>query len=103
MNYLSKVNSIEECLKIMSNLRRKTMDTKSKFKEYLTQYCDVKPGDMTDEMRFLEDLGLSSFDFMSLLGDLEDNFDLELDPETIGNVTTIGEALSLIEKTAKTA
>lgn len=79
------------------------MDTERKFKEYLTQYCDIEPKDMTGEMRFLEDLGLSSFDYMSLLGDLEDNFDLELDPETIGNVTTIGEALSLIEKTRKTA
>ena len=79
------------------------MDTERKFKEYLTQYCYIEPKDMTGEMRFLEDLGLSSFDFMSLLGDLEDNFDLELDPETIGNVTTIGEALSLIEKTCKTA
>ena len=36
---------------------------------------------MTNDMRFLEDLGLSSFDFMSLLGDLEDNFDIEIDSE----------------------
>ena len=79
------------------------MDTEREFKDYLMQYCDIKAGDMTNEMRFLEDLGLSSFDFMSLLGDLEDNFDLEIDPETIGNVTTIGEAISLIEKTRKTA
>jgi acyl carrier protein len=79
------------------------MKNEKKFKEFLAQYCTVKPQDMTDDMRFLEDLGLSSFDFMSLLGDLEDNFDVELDPENIGNVTTIGQALALIGDTRKSA
>ena len=79
------------------------MKNEKKFKEFLAQYCTVKPQDMTDDMRFLEDLGLSSFDFMSLLGDLEDNFDVELDPENIGNVTTIGQALALIGDSRKRA
>ena len=79
------------------------MKNEKKFKKFLAQYCTVKPQDMTDDMRFLEDLGLSSFDFMSLLGDLEDNFDVELDPENIGNVTTIGQALALIGDTRKSA
>ena len=79
------------------------MKNEQRFKEFLAQYCTVKPQDMTDDMRFLEDLGLSSFDFMSLLGDLEDNFDVELDPEKIGNVTTIGDALSFIDGAKMTA
>ncbi len=79
------------------------MKNEKRFKEFLAQYCTVKPQDMTNDMRFLEDLGLSSFDFMSLLGDLEDNFDVEIDTEKIGNLTTIGEALVFIEGAAKTA
>ncbi len=79
------------------------MKNEKVFKELLAQYCSVEPQDMKDDMRLLEDLGLSSFDFMSLLGDLEDNFNVELDPETIGNVTTIGEALSFIGGDRKTA
>ena len=54
-------------------------------------------------MRFLEDLGLSSFDFMSLLGDLEDTFDVELTPDNIGNVYTIGQALALINNERQSA
>ncbi len=81
----------------------KNMKMENKFKEFLAQYCDVEPKDMKDDMRFLEDLGLSSFDFMSLLGDLEDNFDVELNMDNIGNVTTIGEALALIEGGQKSA
>ncbi len=79
------------------------MKMERKFKEFLAQYCDVAPGDMKNEMRFIEDLGLSSFDFMSLLGDMEDNFDVELNMDNIGNVTTIGEALTLLESGQKSA
>lgn len=66
------------------------------FKQFLAQYCDIDPMDMKDDMRFCEDLGLSSFDFMSLLGDLEDNFNVVLNIDNIGNITTIGQALALI-------
>ena len=79
------------------------MKNEKKFKEFLAQYCSVTPQEMTNAMRFLEDLGLSSFDFMSLLGDLEDNFDIEIDSEKIGNITTIGEALLFIEGAKKSA
>ena len=73
------------------------MKNEKKFKEFLAQYCSVEPKDMKNDMRLLEDLGLSSFDLMSLLGDMEDNFDVELKLDNIGNVTTIGEALALIK------
>ena len=45
------------------------------FKEIVARYCETKPEDMDPEKRFREDLGFSSLDFMSLLGELEDTFD----------------------------
>ncbi len=72
------------------------MKNEKKFKEFLAQYCTTAPEDMTSDMRLVEDLGLSSFDFMSLLGDMEDNFDVELNIDNVGNITTIGEALEFI-------
>ena len=79
------------------------MKNEKKFKEFLAQYCDIKPNDMKNDMRFIEDLGLSSFDFMSLLGDLEDSFDLELSSDNLGDIATIGQALELIEDARKSA
>ncbi len=79
------------------------MKVDMKFREFLAQYCDVKPQDMREDMRLVEDLGLSSFDLMSLLGDMEDNFDVELNSDTIGNVTTIGEAVALISDNRQSA
>lgn len=74
------------------------MDNKMKFKEIVAQYCEVAAEDMTSEMKFREDLGFSSLDFMSFLGELEDAFDVELEEEEILKVYTLGEAFEVLEK-----
>ena len=79
------------------------MKNEKKFKEFLAQYCTKTPEEMTNDMRLVEDLGLSSFDFMSLLGDMEDNFDVELNIDNVGDITTIGEALEFIAGAKQTA
>ena len=72
------------------------MKNEMQFKEFVSQYCEVSAEDMTDEMRFREDLGFSSFDFMAFMGELEDTFDMELDESLIVNIRSRGEALSLL-------
>lgn len=74
------------------------MAQEMEFKKIVAQYCEVAPEDMTNEMRFREDLGFSSLDFMSFLGELEDTFDLELEEGDALQVVTIGEALELLER-----
>jgi acyl carrier protein len=74
------------------------MTQEMQFKELAAQYCDVKAEDMTNDMRFREDLGYTSLGFMTFLGELEDAFDLELDEEEALEVITIGDALELLEK-----
>lgn len=73
------------------------MTQEMQFKTIIAQYCDVKPEEMTNDMRFKEDLGFSSLDFMSFLGELEDTFDIELEEENALRVFTIAEALALLE------
>ncbi len=74
------------------------MTNEMQFKTIVAQYCEVKPEDMKNEMRFREDLGFSSLDFMSFLGELEDTFDVELEEEDVLKVLTIAEALEMMEK-----
>lgn len=69
-----------------------------KFKALVAQYCDVKAEDMTEEMRFREDLKFSSLDFMSFLGELEDTFDIEVEEEKVLEIRTLGEALEYLKK-----
>jgi len=74
------------------------MDYVMEFKQLVAQYCDVAAEDMTDDMRFREDLGFTSLGFMSFLGDIEDTFDVELDQERAEQVRTIGEAIEMIRE-----
>ena len=74
------------------------MTQEMQFKEIIAQYCQVKPEEMTNDMRFREDLGFTSLDFMSFLGELEDTFDIELEEEDVVQVLTIAEALELLER-----
>lgn len=76
------------------------MTKEMEFKTIVAQYCKVAPESMTNDMRFREDLGFSSLDFMSFLGELEDTFDIELEEEEVLQVLTLQEALDLLEKLA---
>ena len=73
------------------------MSQEMEFKNIVAQYSEVAPEEMTNEMRFREDLGFSSLDFMSFLGELEDTFDIELEENEVMKIVTLGEALQLLE------
>ena len=73
------------------------MNNKEEFKKIVAQYCDVKPEDMTADLKFREDLGFSSLDFMSFLGEIEDTFDIELDEDDALKIWTLGEAFELLD------
>ena len=73
------------------------MNQEMEFKNIVAQYSKVVPEEMKNEMRFREDLGFSSLDFMSFLGELEDTFDIELEENEVMKIVTLGEALQLLE------
>ena len=63
----------------------------------ICNYVEADPEQITEESRFMEDLGFSSFDFMSMLGELEDEFDIEVDQQEAARIRTVGEAVSYME------
>ena len=74
------------------------MTQEMQFKEIVAQSCNIDPEKITNDMRFREDLGFSSLDFMSFLGELEDTFDIELEEENLVQILTVAEALELMER-----
>jgi acyl carrier protein len=68
-----------------------------KFKEIIAQYAKVPVEEITDDKKFREDLGLTSLDFMSLLGELEDEFDVEFEEENAATVFTVADALEIMK------
>lgn len=68
-----------------------------KIKELVVNYVEVNPDDITLESRFIDDLGLNSYDFMCMLGDIEDAFGIAVDEAEIVNIRTVGEAIAYFE------
>lgn len=67
-----------------------------KFVKIICEYVETKPEEVTPESRFMEDLGFTSFDFMSMLGEVEDEFNIEMDQQAAVNIVTVGEAVDSI-------
>ncbi|MDE6835307.1 MAG: acyl carrier protein [Ruminococcus sp.] len=68
-----------------------------KLKEIIVNYVEVNPDEITENSRFIEDIGLNSYDFMCMLGDIEDEFNITVDEAEIVNLRTVGEAIAYFE------
>ena len=68
-----------------------------KLKDIICNYVEVKPEDIRPESLFLEDLGFTSFDFMSMLGEIEDEFDVEIEQQKVADIRTVKEAAEYLE------
>ncbi len=71
---------------------------KEDFLAMVAEYSDFEVEEITMDMRFREDLGFNSLNFMTYLGDLEDVFDIEIDSDEVMNLSTVGDALKYAEE-----
>lgn len=69
-----------------------------KLVEIICEYVEVEAGNIHPESRFIEDLGFTSFDFMSMLGEIEDEFDVEIEQTEAADIRTVQEAVDYLEK-----
>ena len=67
-----------------------------KLVDIICNYVEVEPENIHPESRFMEDLGFTSFDFMSMLGEIEDEFE----QTEAANIRTVQEAADYLEKLA---
>lgn len=72
-----------------------------KIKELICNYVDADPEAITENSRFIEDLSFNSYDFMSMLGELEDELGVTVDEEEILNLHTVGDAAAYLEELKK--
>jgi len=76
-----------------------------KFKEIAERYCTLKADEITNDMKLRDDLGLSSLYLMTLLGDIEDEFDIEFefgeDDSKLAGIVTVEDAINLMKEYAE--
>ena len=65
-------------------------------KELICQYVDVSEDQITEDARFMEDLGFNSFDFMSLVGEVEEKYDIEVEEREVVQIRTVKDAMDYI-------
>lgn len=66
-------------------------------KSLICTYVDADAASITPESRFAEDLGFNSYDFICMLGDCEDEFDVEIDQAVAAKCKNVGELMTYLE------
>ncbi len=65
-------------------------------KKIVVENLERKPEEVTEDARFIEDLGADSLDLTELLMALEEEYNVEIDDEA-NDIQTVGDAIKYIE------
>jgi acyl carrier protein len=72
------------------------MDVERRIKDIVSERLFVQ--DISSKHCFINDLGMTSFDFMELIIILEDEFDIEITDEEENQIKTVGDIIGYINK-----
>ncbi|MCB8931852.1 MAG: acyl carrier protein [Fimbriimonadaceae bacterium] len=67
-------------------------------KKVVVEELGVKEEEVVDTASFTEDLGADSLDVVELVMALEDEFGIDIPDEEVGEIKTVGDAVSYIGK-----
>ncbi|MDR1782365.1 MAG: acyl carrier protein [Bacilli bacterium] len=71
---------------------------KEKIKGIIKDILDIEESDIKDDALIVDDLGADSIAVMEIVMEIEDEFDVEIDTETIPNFKTINDIVAYLEK-----
>ncbi len=72
-------------------------DVAQRVKDVVTTTLKVDAARVTDDARFVEDLGAESIQSIELIAAFEEEFDLDMDEEAATGVKTVASAVEFIE------
>lgn len=68
-----------------------------KLREVIADVLNVDPNEVTLETTFTEDLGADSLDVFQIIMGIEEAFEIEIPADKAEHITTVGEAVALIQ------
>ena len=71
-------------------------DNLTRVKEIIVDKLGIEENKITNEARFIEDLGADSLDTVELIMQFEEEFDIEISDEEAEGLTTIGKSVDYI-------
>jgi len=72
--------------------------SQDKIKQIIADQLGVKKEEVTDNAKFVDDLGADSLDTVELVMALEEEFGIEIPDEDAEKLATVGDALKYIEE-----
>ena len=72
--------------------------SQDKVKQIIADQLGVKKEEVTDNAKFVDDLGADSLDTVELVMALEEEFGIEIPDEDAEKLSTVGDALRYIEE-----
>ena len=68
-----------------------------KVKEIMTRYVELDPSEIHEDSKLAEDLALTSFAVMSMMGDFEEEFGITVDESELTDIHTVGDIVAYLE------
>ena len=72
------------------------MSTFDKVKEIVVEQLGVDEADVAMDSTFIDDLGADSLDIFQIIMGIEEEYDIELDNESVEQIQTVGDAVEAI-------
>lgn len=69
-----------------------------RIKDILVEYVEVPREEITEESKLVADLGLSSLDVVSVVGEFEEEFGVEIPERMLAEISTVGDVLRVLEQ-----
>ena len=69
-------------------------------KEIIAEVLNVDAAEITMDTTFVDDLGADSLDVFQIIMGVEEKLNIEVDTEAAEKLSTVGDAVELIKKTA---
>jgi acyl carrier protein len=69
-----------------------------KIRDIMTRYVDLDPEEIREDSKLAEELGLTSFAVMSMMGDFEEEFGITVDESELTDIYTVKDIMNYIEK-----
>lgn len=67
-----------------------------KLKAIIADVLNIDTDDITEETTFVDDLGADSLDVFQIIMGIEEEYDIEIDNETVEQIQTVGDAVEAI-------
>ncbi len=66
--------------------------------EIIQEQLNIDDVEITEETSFKDDLGVDSLDLLELVMAFEEEYSIELDPEELEGIVTVGDVMEFIKK-----